>query len=456
VRHVACKGAAAMELIWDRGTLLVRDAPNPGGLRGVLWDPRVGAWRAPAYVHSDLLSAGAQATDRAREPVGELPSFGSPELRPYQEAALAAWEIAGRRGVIALPTGAGKTRTAIAAIARTRACSLCLVPTRVLLDQWVAALQAAGLGDVGRFGDGERHLAPVTVATYASALRHADTLGNRFDLLVVDEAHHFGGGAGDECLEMNIARFRLGLSATPVDDERRRERCDVLLGAVVFRSAIEELAGRFLAPFRLLTLSLPLDAEERRAYQREIATYRPVLTRFFETAPGADWNDFVANANRTDDGRRALAAWRRSRSMLGFTRAKQRAVGELLAGNVRSRVLLFAADTVTAYAIARTHLVPVLTCDIGRPERADLLSRFGKGELRVLVSARVLNEGVDVPEADVAILVGGTQGKREFVQRVGRVLRPAAGKEALIFELVSRGTHEVQEADRRRRGLAAG
>jgi len=74
----------------------------------------------------------------------------------------------------------------------------------------------------------------------------------------------------------------------------------------------------------------------------------------------------------------------------------------------------------------------------------------------VLVSARVLNEGVDVPEADVAVLVGGSQGKREFVQRVGRVLRPAQGKEAVVYELLSRGTHEVRESDRKRRGLAAG
>ncbi|MBI5545596.1 MAG: DEAD/DEAH box helicase [Deltaproteobacteria bacterium] len=447
-----------MELVWDRGTLLIRDASCPASLPGVLWDPRVAAWRAPAHVHADLLAASATGTpvvDRARQPAGELPGFAVPELRPYQEAALAAWEIAGRRGVIALPTGAGKTRTAIVAIARTRVCALCLVPTRVLLEQWVAALKAAGLRDVGRFGDGERHLAPVTIATYASALRHADALGNRFDLLVVDEAHHFGGGAGDECLEMSIARFRLGLSATPVDDERRRERCESLIGSVVFRSAIEDLAGRFLAPFQLLTLSLPLDAYERRAYDREVAAYRPAVRRFFEAAPGADWNDFVANASRTEDGRRAMAAWRRARSMLAFTRAKQRAVSELLARNVRSRMLLFAADTATAYAIARTHLVPALTCDIGRSERADLLARFAQGELRVLVSARVLNEGVDVPEADVAILVGGTQGKREFVQRVGQVLRPAQGKQAVVFELVSRGTHEVQEADRRRRGLAA-
>ncbi len=445
-----------VELTWDRGTLLVRGPPCPEGLPGVRWDPRVGAWRAPAYLHGELLAADPSTVDRARQPAGDPPDLAAPELRPYQEAALAAWELAGRRGVLALPTGAGKTRIAIAAIARTRACALCLLPTRVLLDQWTDALRAAGLREVGRFGDGERSLAPVSVATYASALRHGELLGNRFDLLVVDEAHHFGGGAGDECLEMSLAGFRLGLSATPAEGDFRQARCDVLIGSVVFRSTVQELAGRYLAPFQLLTLSLPLDAHERKAYDREVRAYRPAVEEFFERAPGACWNDFVAFANRTEEGRRALAAWRESRSMLAFTRAKREAVGTLLARNARSRTLIFAANTATAFAIARAHLIPALTCDIGRSERADLLARFARGELRALVSARVLNEGMDVPEAEVAILVGGTQGKREFIQRVGRVLRPSEGKRALVFELVSRDTHEVAQAGLRRRALVAG
>lgn len=445
-----------LELTWDRGTLLVRGAPRPAGLPGVRWDPRVGAWRAPAYLHSALIEASASASDRARAPAGAPPELSAPELRPYQEAALAAWEIAGRRGVLALPTGAGKTRTAIAAIARTRACALCLVPTRVLLDQWHGALRAAGLCEVGRFGDGARSLAPVSVATYASALRHGELLGNRFDLLVVDEAHHFGGGAGDECLEMSIARFRLGLTATPPEEEGRRARCDALIGSVVFRASVQELAGRYLAPFQLMTLALPLDSEERAAYEREVAAYRPVVERFFELAPCASWSDFVAHASRAEEGRRALGAWRASRAMLALTRAKREAVGALIARNAPSRLLLFAADTASAYAIARAHLVPAITCDVGRAERADLLARYARGEIRALVSARVLNEGMDVPEADVAILVGGNQGNREFIQRVGRVLRPKEGKQALVFHLVSRDTHEVGQAARRRRALAGG
>jgi superfamily II DNA or RNA helicase len=117
---------------------------------------------------------------------------------------------------------------------------------------------------------------------------------------------------------------------------------------------------------------------------------------------------------------------------------------------------VFAADNETAYAIAREHLVQPITCDIGAAERARALERFSRGELRILVSARVLNEGLDVPAADIAVVVGGSQGSREYVQRVGRVLRPSEGKKALVYDLVTIGTFEVPRVNRHRRALASG
>jgi superfamily II DNA or RNA helicase len=159
-------------------------------------------------------------------------------------------------------------------------------------------------------------------------------------------------------------------------------------------------------------------------------------------------------ASRSEQGKAALAAFRYSRRLTSYPEAKRTAVAALLARHRTSRVLIFTSDNETAYTIARTHLVMPITCDIDRAERDEALAAFRRSELRALVSARVLNEGIDVPDADVGIIVGGVSGEREHVQRVGRLLRPAPDKRAVVYELVAAGTHEVRKANERRRALA--
>ena len=449
-----------MQLRFDRGTILLTDPSKDLNLveaPGVLWDPRVHAHRAPASRYPALkrwlLERGARFQD-ITPPLGPMPeAWSDVDLRPYQEAALSAWELGHRRGVVALPTGSGKTRLALAAMHRTRLSALCLVPTRVLLDQWLREISLVYRGAVGRYGDGVRRRAPLTVATFESAYRHMDQLGDRFDLLIVDEVHHFGGGLRDEALEMAVAEARLGLTATPPRDAGAAARLAELVGPTVFELAVADLAGGFLASFDAITLYLDLTPEERSAYTSLAAVFNGAYAEFRRVAPDASWADFTHHSARTAEGRRALSAWRQMRRLLAFTHAKRRALESLLGRHRCSRVLIFTADNETAYAIARERLVMPLTCDIGRQERDDVLERFRRGDLRTLVSARVLNEGLDVPDADVAVIVGGALGEREHVQRVGRLLRPSEGKRAVVYELVTRNTIEVGQARRRRQGL---
>ncbi len=449
-----------MHLRFDRGTILLSNPPpevDLSDLPGVLWDARVGALRAPAMHHgairAELVRRGVRFSDEAAAPADLPGRWAEPLLRPYQEDAAWAWHRAGRRGVVVLPTGSGKTRLALAAMARAGVPALAIVPTRVLLDQWVREITATYGGPVGCIGDGQRRLEAVTVATFESAWRQMEQMGNRFGLLIVDEVHHFGDGRRDEALELCTAPSRLGLTATP-PSTAASERLSGLVGPTVFELSVGDLSGRFLAPFELVTLGLDLDPEERRAWELAVAAYRPVLRAFQRECPGADWIDFVRASSRTEQGREALAAFRRSRAILAFPSAKRDAVAGLLGRHASSRVLIFTPDNATAYAVACEHLVMPITCDISRVERAAALDRFRRGELRALVSARVLNEGIDVPDADVAIVVGGTQGEREHVQRIGRLLRPREGKTAVVYELVMRGTTEISQARRRRAGLA--
>jgi superfamily II DNA or RNA helicase len=450
-----------VRLQFDRGTILVSAAPSGldlTGAPGLLWDARVQAYRAPAFRYPMLtrwlLDRGL--TVDASVPNDHEPTQGwaDPSLREYQTAALSAWELAGRRGLIVLPTGSGKTRIALAIMAMTRLPALCLVPTRVLLEQWRQEIAVLYPHEVGCYGEGHHEVAPVTVATYESAYRHMDRIGHRFGLLIVDEVHHFGCGFRDEALEMSLAGARLGLTATPPRNPAHAARLADVIGPIVYELAIGDLAGRFLASFDAITLHVDLTDEERIVYTTLSQRFTSTFAAFRQTRPQATWADFVRAADRSAEERRAVAAWREVRRLLALTRAKRDALRALLDRHGDARMLIFTADNASAYAIAREHLIMPLTCDIGRQERGQALEAFRQGQLRALVSSRVLNEGLDVPDADVAVIVGGALGEREHVQRIGRLLRPGPGKRALVYELVTRQTLEVSQAWRRRQGLA--
>lgn len=445
-------------LKFDRGTIVIHDLPkNESDLPGVLWDERISAYRAPAFRYSTI-AAKLRERDLALNDHVPAPArldgrWADFELRPYQSAALDAWSYAGCRGMIVLPTGSGKTRVALAAIRSQSAAAIVLVPTIALLEQWVRQLSAAYSSPIGQFGDGVHRFESITVATYESAYRHMGTIGARFSLLIVDEAHHFGAGARDEALEMSTARRRLGLTATCPADAAQFERLALLIGAPVYERSISDLAGNYLAPLTHVRITVDLTPEERVAYRRDLDVFKQFELEVRRTNPYARWADLVRASARSLAGRQALAAWRKVRALLSYCANKRVLIERLLARHRESRLLVFCADNAAVYAIARDHLLMPITCDIGRKERAHAIARFSEGGLRGLVSARVLNEGIDLPDADVAIIASAAFGEREQVQRVGRILRPSEGKEALLYELVARGTVEVGWSKRRSHGL---
>jgi superfamily II DNA or RNA helicase len=454
-----------MELRFDGGTLFLDGGAPPPSVRNLPWfreDARIGTWRAPAFRAAELWRALSEAGVRLSDRICPAPDGpGQPAttvllstLRPYQSAALASWEGAGRRGIVVLPTGAGKTRVGIAAALTTARPTLFLVPTRVLLHQWVEAIAGSTGRAPGVLGDGRHEIRDWTVTTFESAWRGMARLGDRFDLLVVDEAHHFGLGVRDEALEMSVAAHRLGLTATPPSAEAQL-RLGEILGPVVYELAVGDLAGTWLADFDVVRLALALDAEERERYCTLMNTFHGFADPFFRETPEAAWPDLVRAASRRTEGRIALRALAEARRFVAFPRAKRTVLGTLLARYRDDRVLVFTTDNETALSIAQEHLLMPITCDIGKREREEALARFRDGRLRALVSARVLNEGVDVPDARVGIVVGGAHGEREHVQRVGRLLRKSGDKRAVLYELVMRGTLEERSAERRARGLAA-
>jgi superfamily II DNA or RNA helicase len=325
-----------------------------------------------------------------------------------------------------------------------------VAPTLELVAQWHTALVRAFGEPVGVLGGGRHEVHEITVSTYDSAWLLAERYGNRFGLVVFDEVHHLPGPSYALAATCAIAPFRLGLTATLERPDGSHERLNELVGPVVDARSIRELAGDYLAPYRTEVVDVVLDADEHAAYDAAVATYR-AFRESRRLPSGRDgFRAFLREAARSAEGRAAYRAFRESRRILHRTPRKLEVLGELLAEHRSSRVLVFTNDNASAYEVSRTFLVPVITHQTPPKERTGYLRAFAAGELPVLATSRVLNEGVDVPEAEVAVVLSGTGTVREHVQRLGRILRPATGKQAVLYELVVAGTVEELTSARRR------
>ena len=134
--------------------------------------------------------------------------------------------------------------------------------------------------------------------------------------------------------------------------------------------------------------------------------------------------------------------------------AKVDRLWELIQQHKGDRMLVFTQDNEMAYRIGNNFLLPVLTHHTKLPEREAFLKSFRSGEYPILVTSKVLNEGVDVPDANVGMIVSGSGSIREHVQRLGRILRARPGKQAILYELVSKDTGEYFTNQRRRKHRA--
>ena len=443
---------AVTSLSYDKGTLLVRGARPPVGV----WDERVQAYRALAMAYSELATWGRTVPgvfeDMALDLLAAPRLEHAERLRPYQKEAVRSWVEGGRRGVIVLPTAAGKTHVALEAMHEVGGATLVVVPTIDLIDQWVAKLtDVFGVG-VGRLGGGESDIQPVTVSTYDSALVRAENLGNRFQFLVVDEVHHLPSPQYRHIAEMYCAPARLGLTATYERADLLHLELEALMGGKLFELGYEELTD-YLADFTLVKVKVELSPEEQEEYEATHETFVRYL-RSKRMVLRGPW-DFEAFIRRSwnPEGREALMAWRRSRELAFNPRAKLEAVRTLLSRHRGARTLIFAEQTDQVYDLGRQLLVPCLTYKTPDEERKELLRRFKEGKNTILATSRVLDEGVDVPEASVAIVLSGSGSPRQFRQRLGRILRPREGKQAVLYEVLSRDTSEMGTAARRKRGM---
>jgi superfamily II DNA or RNA helicase len=249
----------------------------------------------------------------------------------------------------------------------------------------------------------------------------------------------------------SLAPFRLGLTATPERADGQEALLPELIGPLVYRREIKQLAGEFLAEYRTRQLFVDLSPEEQERYQQARLQYRTfVEERGIAMGGPHGWQRFIQETYRSREGRAAFLAYREQKRLALAAPAKLQRLEQLLEEHRGDRVLIFTYDNATVYQIAHRFLVPAITHQTKTKERRTILERFHSGEYPVVVTSQVLNEGVDVPAANVGIILSGTGSVREHVQRLGRLLRKLGDKQALLYEIVTRGTAEEFTSDRRR------
>jgi superfamily II DNA or RNA helicase len=442
-----------INLWFDKGTLLLRgEVGTPYGK----WDPRVGCYRIKAWHYRDVLSYLKESRLEYHDEVPNLPASESMkdavELRPYQQEALGKWQRAGMRGILVLPTAAGKTYIALKAMSLLNTQTLIVVPTLDLIDQWQKRVADFLNVDAGAVGGGKANVRMVTISTYDSAYLQAEMLGNKFMFMVFDEVHHLASQGYIQIAEMYIAPYRMGLTATYERSDQRHSLLPPVVGDVVYTARVRELAGHHLSPYTHEKIYVELTPEEQQAYDQDMGIFSDYMReKGIVMKSPEDFHRFIMSTGRDRRAREALLARNRAVKVALNSEAKLALLAKQLEARRDEKTLIFTLHNDLVYKISQRFLIPAVTYQTPREERHEILENFRRGNYSVIVTSQVLDEGVDVPDASLGFMLSGTGSTREYIQRLGRLLRKVEGKHAKLVEIVSKETMEVRMSQRRRR-----
>ena len=407
--------------------------------------------------------AGRQSGAKKQESVDTpIYRYDVGELRKWQTEALAAWEEAGRTGIVEAVTGAGKTRLAMAAIARELDLGgkvAVIVPSRELQRQWEREMYTHfESADIGLMGNGHSDSLvenDILIAVVNSASEKELGLEDgESGLMVVDECHRLGAEKFQVALDKGFPS-RLGLSATR---ERTDGAHDTILaryfGNVVYSLGYEAaMAGGCISQVKVAQIEVQLSDDEQFEFDElseAISASQFELSKRFgiPLEPYSKFMEEVHNLATNGDMKQGMAAKRyissvtKRRKLLANTPKKSEVLATLVSAiNNSNRAIVF-TETISGvteiFNLLSASGIPTeqLHSKLLPRERVAALHMFETGQCKALVAAKVLDEGIDVPEADLAIIVSATKTRRQMIQRMGRVLRPKKDGRPARFVLV--------------------
>jgi len=356
--------------------------------------------------------------------------------RDWQSVALERW-LPDRRGVVQVVTGGGKTVFAQLCLLEffkeeMPGQALIIVPTVSLLDQWCIALQDelnVRPDQIGLLSGQERPKGdePIIIAVINTARKFTATFAKeRRVFLIVDECHRAGSPSNAKALEGNFAAA-LGLSATPEReyDEGFTAVIAPKLGPIIYQyTYLDAAADGIITPFSLINIHVDLLPDEEDKYRKLSRSIARCL-RKGGVAEGQE-----ERLKRLLQQRAAVSANATMRIPVAIKLVEQHRGERTVVFHER----IDAANTIVSILKARGHRATIYHAEIGPVIRRDNLRLFRKGLFDVLVCCRALDEGINVPEASVAIVASSTASQRQRIQRLGRILRKANGKsEASVY-----------------------
>jgi superfamily II DNA or RNA helicase len=305
---------------------------------------------------------------------------------------------------------------------------------------------------VGKLGGGEDDLQAITVATYDSAYLRASSIGNQFKLIIFDEVHHLPAPGYRLIAEQFIAPYRLGLTATIEREDDLHELIPYLTGGVVFRLGSQKLSDqKYLAEYIVDRIQVNLTPEEQKEYETNHTKFLTNLRQLGFNVPSMyNLKRLIMMSNKNKIAREAMLARNKANEIALNSKAKIDELQKILQQNKNLKTIIFTQNNKMVYNLSNRFLIPYITYKTIKSERRDVLEGFKSGRYNVVVTSRVLDEGIDVPDAELGIIMSGTGSGRELIQRLGRILRPKQdGRKAKLIELVSKHTRETNTSAKR-------
>ena len=444
-------------LEYQKGTIVVKGLDSlpfttPDSRTNYLYSNGINYKKITEYLNVKNIKYDDRVLDLL--PLGDLPKI-KVKLRDYQLEAIENWCLE-KMGSIVLPTGAGKTIIGLKIIEIVNSPTLIIVPTLDLIKQWTKILSRNFDIEIGNIGGGIENIQPITVSTYDSAYIKAAWIGNKFLLIVFDEVHHLPAPSYRLIAETFVAPYRLGLTATIEREDHLEQDFPYLIGKSTFQITAKELAeNKYLANYIIERKKTFMSSEEYLKYKESMTIYYTCLKKIgLNMNSNNAFKRLIMMSTNNTMARRALVARNNAIDIALNSRSKINEIRKILGENKDIKTIIFTQHNKLVYEISNDFLIPFITHKSSKEEREDVLTGFKDGRYKAIVTSKVLDEGIDVPDAQLGILVSGTGSSREFIQRLGRLLRPKNdNNEARLIEIISSGTSETVTSERRHRNI---